>query len=488
MRTILKISRLKGRAGSIPAPGTSSLFHTASNHLKTRTPHRRCGFFVVSRHFTRYHYISTFCWYCCWYFQIPSNQVPTQREEMALTDTFIRQVKHSGAAAGDKHTDGQGLILLVKASGKYWRLNYRYTGKQKTLALGVYPEVSLAKARKRRDEAKELLADGIDPGQAKRDDKLTKNNAATFTFEKIARAWLANTAANRAGSTQGKITTWLENHVFPSIGKMPISTIGPRDVLAAVQKIEARGAIDSTHRVKQICGQVFRYAVATGSAERDVTADLKGALSVVPRSNYAAITEPKQAGELLRSIYTYAGHPYAVAALRLTPLLFVRPGELRSAEWQEIDLQSSEWRIPGSKMKMKNDHIVPLAAQAVDILRSIQPLSGHGKFVFPSIRTGERCMSENTINAALRSMGYSKDVMTGHGFRAMARTIMDEVLGERVDLIEHQLAHAVIDPNGRAYNRTAHLPARREMMQRWAHYLDKLRIGAAVVSIRTGAT
>jgi integrase len=248
--------------------------------------------------------------------------------------------------------------------------------------------------------------------------------------------------------------------------------------------MEARGAIDSAHRVKQVCGQVFRYAVASGLAERDVTADLRGALATALKSNYAAITDPKQAGDLMRSIHAYTGHPYAVAALKLSPLVFVRPGELRAAEWAEIDLDAAEWRIPGRKMKMGLDHIVPLSTQAVEILHGIHPLTGHGKYVFPSIRTGERCMSENTINAALRSMGYSKDVMTAHGFRAMARTILDEVLGERVDLIEHQLAHAVKDQNGRAYNRTAHLPARREMMQRWADYLDKLRKGADVVPLR----
>jgi integrase len=402
---------------------------------------------------------------------------------MALNDTFIRHVKHTGALAGDKHTDGQGLYLLVKAAGRYWRMDYRHAGKRKTLALGVYPAVSLAKARKRREEARELLADGIDPSQAKRDDKQNKDNAATHTFEVVARTWLAKTAANRADSTQEKITTWLENHVFPSIGKTPLSAIGPRDVLIVVQKIEARGAIDSAHRVKQICGQVFRYGVSAGLVERDVTADLKGALSTIPRSHYAAITEPKQAGALMRSIHAYTGHPYAVAALKLSPLLFVRPGELRGAEWAEIDLDVAEWRIPGSKMKMKLDHMVPLSTQAVEILRSVYLLTGHRKYVFPSIRTAERCMSDNTINAALRSLGYSKEMMTAHGFRAMARTIMDEVLGERVDLIEHQLAHAVKDPNGRAYNRTAHLPARREMMQRWADYLDKLRKGADVVPL-----
>lgn len=403
---------------------------------------------------------------------------------MALTATALLHVKHSGAKAGDKLTDGQGLHLLVTAAGKYWRLNYRFNGKQKTLALGVYPAVTLAKARKRRDEARELLADGIDPGQAKIDAKLAKADSAASTFETVARSWLNKTAGNRASSTQQKNTSWLEKNVFPFIGKMPISTIKPRDVLATLQKIEARGAIESAHKIKQLCGQVFRAAVASGLADRDVTADLRGALSSVPKANFAAITEPLHAGALLRSIHAYTGHPYAIAALKLSPLVFVRPGELRSAEWTEIDLEAAEWRIPGVKMKMGQDHLVPLSTQAVSLLRAMHGMTGDGKYVFPSIRTSDRCMSENTINAALRSMGYAKEVMTGHGFRAMARTIMDEVLGERVDLIEHQLAHAVKDPNGRAYNRTAHLPARRKMMQRWADYLDKLRVGADVISLR----
>ncbi|PWF54999.1 tyrosine-type recombinase/integrase [Massilia glaciei] len=404
---------------------------------------------------------------------------------MALTATALQHLKHSGAAAGDKLTDAQGLHLLVTAAGKYWRLNYRFDGKQKTLALGVYPAVSLAKARKRRDEARELLADGIDPGQAKIDAKLAKAESEASTFETVARSWLNKTAGNRATSTQQKNTNWLEKNVFPSIGKMPISTIKPRDVLATLQKIEARGAIESAHKIKQLCGQVFRAAVASGLADRDVTADLRGALSSVPKANFAAITEPLHAGALLRSIHAYTGHPYAIAALKLSPLVFVRPGELRSAEWAEIDLEAAEWRIPGVKMKMGQDHLVPLSTQAVDLLRAMHGMTGDGKYVFPSIRTSDRCMSENTVNAALRSMGYAKEVMTGHGFRAMARTIMDEVMGERVDLIEHQLAHAVKDPNGRAYNRTAHLPARREMMQRWADYLDKLRAGADVIPLRS---
>ncbi len=240
---------------------------------------------------------------------------------------------------------------------------------------------------------------------------------------------------------------------------------------------------DSAKRIHQICGQVFRFAVAEGSAERDVTADLRGALQQAEKGHYAAITEPKQVGALMRSIFAYNGHLYTMAALKLSPLVFVRPGELRKAEWAEMDLDGAEWRIPGSKMKMKSDHIVPLSRQAIEILRSVQPITGHGRYVFPSLRTFERPMSENTVNAALRGMGYSAEVHTAHGFRATARTIMDEVLSERVDLIEHQLAHAVKDANGRAYNRTAHLPARREMMQRWADYLDKLRIGADVVPL-----
>lgn len=403
---------------------------------------------------------------------------------MALADTFVRQLKHTGKAAGDKHTDGGGMYLLVKAGGKYWRMDYTHAHKRKTLALGVYPEVSLAKARQRRDKARELLAESIDPSTAKKADKRAKDDAAANTFEMVARDWLAKTTADRMPTTQGKVTSWLEKDVIPFIGKMPISTIGPRDVLAALRKMEARGALESVQRVKQVCGQVFRYAVATGSAERDVTQDLKGALAKPTAGHFAAITEPKQAGELMRSIFNYVGHPTTIAALKLSPLVFVRPGELRTMEWTEVNLDAAEWRIPGSKMKMKLDHLVPLAKQAVELLRGVQPITGHGRYVFPSLRTGERPMSENTINAALRAMGYSAEVHSAHGFRAMARTIMDEVLGERVDLIEHQLAHAVKDVNGRAYNRTAHLPARRVMMQTWSSFLDKLRVGANAIEFK----
>jgi integrase len=289
----------------------------------------------------------------------------------------------------------------------------------------------------------------------------------------------AHHPAQRQRQYAKKVGNWLEGDVIPYLGKMPLNTIRPRDVLRVVQRVEARGAIDSAHRIKQLCGQVLRFGVAMDLVERDVTADLKGALTPVPRTHYPALTEPGDVAPLLRAIYGYQGHVTAVAALKLAPMLFVRPGELRAAEWSEIHLDAAEWRIPARKMKMQLEHLVPLPTQAVAILRALQPVTGEGRYVFPGLRGGQRCMSENTINAALRSLGYAKEVMTGHGFRAMARTILDEVLQERVDLIEHQLAHSVIDPNGRAYNRTAHLPARRAMMQRWADYLDALRDGVA---------
>jgi len=405
------------------------------------------------------------------------------RIALPLSDTQIKSAKPKDKPY--KLADGGGLYLEVMPTGKkLWRMKYQQaSGKESRLSFGIYPAVTLLQARKKRDAARELKAAGTDPGQLKRDEKQAKTVAAANTFELVAWAWLEKTSATRAATTHDKITSWLKRDVFPFIGTMPVATIRAMDVLATVQKMETRGVIDSAHSVKRLCSQILRFAVATGLAERDVTVDLKGALSVALQTHYAAITEPKQVGELMRAIFAYSGHPYAVAALKLSPLVFVRPGELRSAEWAEIDLDAAEWRIPGSKMKMKIDHLVPLSTQAVEILRGVHAMTGGRKYVFPSIRTGDRCMSENTINAALRSMGYSKEVMTAHGFRAMARTIMDEVMNERVDLIEHQLAHAVKDPNGRAYNRTAHLPARKKMMQRWADYLYALKDGAEVIQI-----
>jgi len=406
---------------------------------------------------------------------------------MPLTDTFVRTVKHTGATAGDKYTDGEGMYLHVKAAGKYWRLAYRFQGKQKTLALGVYPEITLAVARTRRFAARQQVAHGVDPVEAKREKKRDEMAESVHTFQAVAEQWMKKTAPAKADKTQQKARGWLENDIYPLIGAISMAALRPRDVLAVARRMEARGAHDSAHRVLQLCGQICRYAIASTLVEVDVTSGLRGALAPIIKENLPAITEPKAVGALMRAIDTYEGFYSVVGALKLAPLVFVRPGELRTAEWAEIDLEGAEWRIPAAKMKMGIEHVVPLATQALEILRWLQPLSGHSKFVFPGIRSAKTCISDGAVNAALRVLGYAQDEVTGHGFRATARTIMDEVLGERVDLIEHQLAHAVKDVNGRAYNRTAHLPARRAMMQRWADYLDGLRRGAEVINIRQGA-
>ncbi len=405
---------------------------------------------------------------------------------MPLTDTFVRQVKHSGKAAGDKYTDGNGMFLHVKAAGKYWRMAYRFEGKQKTLALGVYPDVSLAKARERRAEARKQLADGIEPVSPKQEQKRQKEAEAIHTFASVTAEWMAKSALVNKPLTVKKHTNWMARDILPYLGEMDIAKIRPRDVLAVGRRVEQREAFDSAIRIINLCGQVLRYALASQLVEVDVTSGLKGAIINKPTTHHPAITDPLQLGALLRAIEAYEGHFSVRGALRLAPLVFVRPGELRMAEWSEFDLEKAEWRIPAAKMKMDIDHIVPLSAQALAVVRWLQPLSGDGKYLFRSVRHADRCISDNAVNAALRGMGYSKEVMTGHGFRATARTILDEVLEERVDLIEHQLAHAVKDANGRAYNRTAHLPARREMMQRWADYLDKLRRGADVIPLRQG--
>lgn len=399
---------------------------------------------------------------------------------MPLTDTFIRQVKHTGAPAGDKHTDGLGMYLLVKAAGKYWRMDYRFEGKRKLLAIGVYPDVGLAAARTRRAEARVQLAAGVDPMQVKQDQRREEAAQAVHTFEAVAKEWM--TKQGGAPKTRQKKEGWLKNDVYPFIGSIPMAALKPKDVLAVARRMEDRKCGESSHRVLQLCGQICRYAIAAQLVEVDVTSGLRGALTPIETTHLPAITEPAAVGKLMLAIERYTGFYSVVAALRLAPLVFVRPGELRGAEWAEIDLDAAEWRIPGSRMKMKVEHIVPLARQAVAILRDLQPLSGHSKYVFPGIRSDKTCISDGAVNAALRVLGYAQDQVTGHGFRATARTILDEVMGERVDLIEHQLAHAVKDVNGRAYNRTSHLPARREMMQRWADKLDELRRAAATSS------
>jgi integrase len=405
---------------------------------------------------------------------------------MPLTNTAILNAK-----PGEKPIrlfDGGGLYLEISPSGgKLWRLKYRFNGKEKRLALGIYPDAPLAKARDKRDKARQLLADGIDPSENRKAIRAAQGDRAANSFEVVAREWFAKFKPNWVESHSDKIIKRLERDMLPWIGGKPVADVTAKDLLTCLQRIEKRGALETAHRALQNCGQVFRYAVATGRAERDPSGDLRGALSPVKETHRASITDPKAVGELLRACDGYQGSFVTQCALRLAPLVFVRPGELRKAEWTEIDLDRAEWNIPATRMKMREPHLVPLASQAVTNLRELHALTGGGRYVFPGARTNGRPMSDNAILAALRRMGFAKDEMSGHGFRAMARTVLDEVLGVRPDLIEHQLAHAVRDPNGRAYNRTAHLPERRKMMQQWADYLDKLKAGAEVIPLHGNA-
>jgi len=405
---------------------------------------------------------------------------------MPLTDSAIRATKPADKPI--KLFDERGLLLLVDPSGgKWWRFRYRFDGKHKSLSMGVYPDVSLAKARERRDEARKLLADGIDPSKNRKAQKAARADRNANSFEVVAREWFAKFKPNWVEAHSDKVIRRLERDVFPWIGGDPIAEVRAPDLLACLRRVESRGTVETAHRALQSCGQIFRYAVATGRAERDPSGDLRGALSTVKGTHLASIIEPTAVGGLLRACDDYQGSFVTKCALRLAPLVFVRPGELRKAEWMEIDLERAEWNIPAERMKMREPHLVPLSTQAVAILRELQALTGGRRYVFPGARTNGRPMSDNAILAALRRMGFAKDEMSGHGFRAMARTILDEVLGVRPDFIEHQLAHAVRDPNGRAYNRTAHLTERRKMMQQWADYLDKLKTGADVIPLRGNA-
>jgi integrase len=401
---------------------------------------------------------------------------------MPLSDTTIRTAKPSDKP--QRLFDGGGLYLEVSPSGgKLWRLKYRFGGKEKRLALGTYPDTGLKDARDKRDAARKLLAAGTDPAEHRKAEKAAGSERAANSFEVVAREWHAKQSAAWVELHASRIMLRLENDVFPWLGNRPIAEITAMELLATVNRIVDRGAVESAHRVLQNCGQVLRYAIATGRAERNPAADLRGALPPVKQTHLAAIVEPAAIGGLLRAMDTYQGSLVTKCALRLAPLLFVRPGELRQAEWAEFDLDGAQWNIPAEKMKMREPHLVPLAPQAVAILRELHALTGRGRYLFPSARSPQRPMSNNAVLSALRRMGYDKAEMSGHGFRAMARTVLDEVLHFRPDYIEHQLAHAVRDPNGRAYNRTAHLPERRMMMQRWADYLDTLKAGGNVVPI-----
>lgn len=403
---------------------------------------------------------------------------------MPLTDAAIRTAKPGEKAR--KLSDGGGLFLLVSPNGgKWWRLKFRFEGKEKLLSLGTYPEVGLREAREKREEMRRMLAAGVDVSENRKANKAARAEANANSFEVIAREWFAKYSPRWAASHSDKLIRRLERDIFPWMGKRPVSDISAADVLDVLRRIEDRGAIETAHRAKQNCSQVFRYAIATRRAERDPTLDLQGALTPVIHKHFASVTEPKLVGELLRKLDGYKGHFVTRCALQLAPLLFVRPGELRKAEWADINLEAAEWRYLVTKTKTQ--HVVPLARQAVSLLKELQPLTGGGRYVFPNARTNTRPMSDAALSAALKRLGIANTEMSPHGFRAMARTILDEVLNVRPDYIEHQLAHAVRDPNGRAYNRTAHLAERRKMMQQWADYLDGLKTGAEIIPFKQPA-
>lgn len=398
---------------------------------------------------------------------------------MPLTDIAIRNAKPK--AKPYKKFDAGGLYIEIGTKGgKYWRFKYHFCEKENRLSLGVYPETSLKEARESRDKYRKLLQNGIDPSLTRAAEKVARAVVGANTFEVIAREWFAKFSQTMAGSHSSKIIRRLERDVIPWVGGDDISTIPAPKMLAVLRRIENRGAIETAHRAMQNCSRVFRYAIATGRAERDPTTDLRGALPPARGKHHASITEPKLIGQLMRAIEGYRGAVITKCALKLAAYFFVRPGELRHAEWAEINLEESEWRIPGEKMKMGELHIVSLANQPKRIIKEVLfPLTGGGKYMFPSIRSTKRPMSENTVNAALRRLGYEHDEMTGHGFRSMASTVLNEQ-GWNRDAIERQLAHAERDSIRAAYNYAEHLPERRKMMQAWADYLDELRKGGKV--------
>lgn len=390
-----------------------------------------------------------------------------------LTDVVVRNSKPLDKDY--KITDERGLYLLVKVKGgKLWRYDYRFFGKRKTLALGAYPDVSLIRARELRDDARKLLASDIDPSEVRKATKQSRLANERNSFEIVAREWISTHMVDKALSHRDRVLRRFEVYLFPWIGRKPLSEITATDVLDSIKRIQKQNKLETAHRVLQAAGQVFRYAVQTGRCIRDVTVDLKGALPSTSVKHMAAFTEPKQVGELLRAIDGFNGTLTVQLALRLAPLVFVRPGELRTARWSDIDLESEEWRYRVSKTK--TDHIVPLSTQAIEILKEMHPVSGHREFVFTGGHDPKKPMSDAAINASLKRMGYDTQTqITGHGFRAMARTILHERLGIDPNIIEHQLAHSVPDALGPAYNRTKFLMQRKEMMQKWADYLDELK-------------
>ena len=401
---------------------------------------------------------------------------------MTLTVVEIKSAKPKEKPY--KMADEKGLYLLVNPNGsKLWKFKYRFSGVEKKLSFGAFPNVSLAAAREARDEARRQLTNTIDPGILKNSIKRSKKMAEENSFEAVAREWHAKFTPKWSKGHGERILIRLEQNIFPWIGKSSINEVTAPEILSALRRIENRGAVETAHRVSQICGQVFRYAIVIGKAERNPAADLRGALAPVKQKHHASIIDSVEIGKLLNAISEYRGNFITKCALQLAPLFFVRPGELRHAEWSEFDLLKAEWRIPAEKMKMKEQHIVPLAIQAIEIIQELHAYTGSGKYLFPSLRSASRPMSENTVLAALRRLGYSSDEMTGHGFRSMASTLLNEH-GWNRDAIERQLAHAERNNIRAAYNYAEYLPERRNMMQWWAEHLDKLKAGAEIILLR----
>lgn len=450
---------------------------------------------------------------------IPGNRPPpaSTRDELPgmpvidkLSDKAIKAAIKAAIAEDKarKLSDGGGLVIDARPTGAgWWRMRYWIDTREGMLSLGTYPEVSLKQARERRDEARALIAQGIDPSEARKTSKARRAHERQVkeladdgkpmpgSFEAVAREWLAavhevKVSAGHADRTRIRF----EQDIFPWLGRLPIAEVGAPQLLACLRRVVQRGAIETAHRIKDSCGQVFRYGISCGVCEHNPAADLREALPPVPTRHHAAIVEPKRAGALLRELVDYKGHPATRAALVLSALLFLRPGELRQLEWAWVDMDSAMLTIPAALMKRSKDgktngapHFVPLAAQALAVLLELRPLTGHGRYLFPSLLTGERPMSENTVRGALRRMGYTNEDMTAHGFRAMARTLAAERLDIAAEVIEAQLAHAVPDALGRAYNHTQFIEQRRELMAKWADYLDQLREGAQVIPFKQTA-
>ena len=405
---------------------------------------------------------------------------------MPLTDTAIRKAKPGTSPR--RLSDERGLYLLLNPNGSlWWRWDYRHAGKRKTLSMGTYPDTSLRDARDKREAARKLLAGGADPGEQRKAEKAAGEEREANSFAVIAEEWLARQVARMAPATLEKAQWTFNDLVNPWIGNRPVTEIDTPEMLKLLRRIEERGAHETAHRTKQRCSQIFRYAIATGRAQNDPTAALRGALAPVVSASRAAITDPLKMGELLRAIDGYTGSFVVRCAMKLSPLLFVRPGELRQAEWTEIDLDGARWNIPAEKMKMRAEHLVHLSSQAVAILRELHPLTGRGKYVFPGERSASRPLSDGTINAALRRLGFDKDTMTAHGFRAMASTRLNE-MGWAPDVIERQLAHVEKNKVRAAYNRAQYLGERIRMLQAWADDLDGLRAGGKVVAIKRKAS